>query len=81
MPDAYIFWAVRIRDPYLFLRLVSFGVPTVAYWRIYRNLGEMAANTEKVPFSRLSRGEVVFGNMLERGARLDGLRGLCGQVG
>lgn len=47
MSDAHIFWAVLIRDPYLFLGLVSLGVPTVAYWRIYRNLGEIGFKYKK----------------------------------
>jgi len=47
MSDAHIFWAVLIRDPYLFLGLVSLGAPTVAYWRIYRNLREIGFKHKK----------------------------------
>lgn len=35
MSDLRVFWQVLIRDPYLFLGLLSFFIPTVAYWRIY----------------------------------------------
>lgn len=36
MKDVQVFWHVLIRDPYLFLGLVSVFTPTAAYWRIYR---------------------------------------------
>jgi hypothetical protein len=41
MSNAHVFWAVLMRDPYLFLGLVLLGVPAVAYWRIYSSLREI----------------------------------------
>ena len=47
MSDVHIFWLVFVRDPYLFLGLVSLGVPTVAYWRIYKSLAEIGFEYRK----------------------------------
>jgi hypothetical protein len=39
--DFHIFWSVLVRDPDLFLGLLSVGLPIVGYWRIYRKLKEV----------------------------------------
>jgi hypothetical protein len=36
--DRGIFWAVLVRDPYLFLGLVIVGVSSAAWWFVYRTL-------------------------------------------
>jgi len=36
--DRGIFWIVLVRDPYLFLGLVTIGVSSAAWWFIYRKL-------------------------------------------
>lgn len=41
MSDARIFWSVLVRDPYLFLGLVTLGVPAVACYRVYASLQEI----------------------------------------
>ena len=38
MNDFHIFWIVLLRDPYLCVGLLFIGVPTVAYWYMYRRL-------------------------------------------
>jgi hypothetical protein len=40
MTDLRIFWIVLLRDPYLFVGLLFIGVPTVAYWFMYKKLIE-----------------------------------------
>lgn len=41
MSDARIFWSVFVRDPYLFLGLVTLGVPAVAGYRVYASVREV----------------------------------------
>jgi hypothetical protein len=84
MSDARIFLAVLIRDPYLFLGLVSLGVPPVAYWGIHRNLGklgEIGFRDKKGFIVPAFAWEHMFGSTPEREVSLAGQRGPCTQVG
>jgi hypothetical protein len=40
--DFHIFWRVTVRDPYLLVGLLLIGVSSVAWWFMYRKLGEMS---------------------------------------
>jgi hypothetical protein len=46
MSDFNVFWHVLIRDPYLFVGLVSIGVPTIGYWYMYKKLRDLGKSRQ-----------------------------------
>jgi len=41
MSDFHMSWLVLVRDPYLVFGLLLCSVPSIAWWYMYRKLGEM----------------------------------------